>query len=106
MILHPPKKLNEIFHLEVEPMFDDVKKKIVAHRGVLSHTVDTVEVEVDTTMILMTIVLERRTRDVSRPLQYNWHSIDMQQEIAVETTHRPASQARLNHDGNQNVESR
>ena len=72
MILHPPKKLNEIFHLEVEPMFDDAKKRIVAHRGVLSHTV-----EVDMTMILMMIVLERGTRDVSHTSQYDWHSIDM-----------------------------
>lgn len=75
MILHLPKKLNETFHLEVEPTFDDAKKRIVAHRGVLSHTVDMVEV--DMTMILMMIVLERGTQDVSRPSQYNWHFIDM-----------------------------
>ncbi len=63
MILLPPlKKLNEIFHPEVEPMFDDAEKKIVVHRGVLSHTV-----QVDMMMILMMIVLERGIGNVGHP---------------------------------------
>ena len=67
MILLPLKKLNGIFHPEVEPMFDDAKKRIVAHRGVPSHTA-----EVDMTMILMMIVLESRIGDVGRPSRYSW----------------------------------
>ena len=66
MSLPPPKKLNEIFHPEVEPMFDDAKKRTVAHHVVLSHTVGE-----DMTMILMMIVPERRTRDVGQPSRYN-----------------------------------
>lgn len=53
------KKLNVISRPVVELMFDDAKKRIVAHRGVLSRTV-----EVDMTMIPMMIVLGRRKRDV------------------------------------------
>lgn len=72
MILHPLKRWNEIFHPEVEPMFDDAKKRIVAHRGVLSHMV-----EVDMMMILMMTVLEREMGDVGHPPQYDRHSVDM-----------------------------
>ena len=67
------KKLNEISLLEVELMFDDEEKRIVAHRGVLSHMV-----EANMTMILMMIVLARGTRDVGLSSKYNWQFIDMQ----------------------------
>ena len=100
IILHPPKKLNEIFRPEVEPMYDDAKKRIVAHRGAPSHMA-----EVDMTMILMMILLKRGIRDVRHPSKLNWQFVDMQQEIAVETTHHPMSRARLNPDENQNAES-
>lgn len=101
MILHPLlKKLNEIFRPEVEPMYGGAKKRIVAHRGALSHMA-----EVDMTMILMMILLERKIRDVRHPSKLNWQFVDMQQEIAVETTRHLMSRARLNPDGNQNAES-
>ncbi len=60
MILPRPKKLNAISRPAEEPMFDDGKKRIVAHLAVLDHTV-----AVDMTMILMMIFLERGKRDVS-----------------------------------------
>ena len=101
ILLPPPKKSNEIFHPEVEPMFDDVKRRIVAHRGVPSHTV-----EADMTMILMMIVLERGIRDVGHcSSSHIWQSTDKEQAIAVGTTHHPVSQARLNPAGNRNAES-
>ena len=64
MILLPPKKLNEIFRPAVEPMFDDGKKKIVAHRAVLGLTA---EVGTTMTMTLTMIYRERGIRDVRHP---------------------------------------
>ena len=82
----------------VELMFDDAKKRIVAHHGVRDHTV-----EVDTMMILMMIPLEERIGDVSHSSRYSWQSINTEQETIAEITHPPVSQARLNPDENQNV---
>ena len=64
MILLPPKKLNEIFRPVVEPMFDDGKKKIVAHRAALGLTG---EVGMTMTMTLTMIHRERGIRDVRHP---------------------------------------
>ena len=66
MILLRLKKLNEIFRPAVEPMFDDGKKKIVAHRAVPSPMA-----EVDMTtirMIRMMIFLGRGIRNVGHTL--------------------------------------
>ena len=103
MILLRPRKLNETFRPVAEHMFDDAKKKIVAHPAVLGLTA-----EVDMTMIPMIpmmIFLERGTGDVSHIVINNQQRIDMQQEIAVETIHRLVTQARQNPDGNQNAEN-
>lgn len=81
-------------------MLSDAKRRTVAHRGVLSHTV-----EVDMTMILMMIVLGRGIGDVGHPFKHEQKHTNMQQEIVVGTTHHPVSQARLSPDGNQNAES-
>ena len=59
MILLPPKKLNEIFHPEVELTLNDAKRRIGAYRGVPSHMV-----EANMTMILTMIVLARGRGDV------------------------------------------
>ena len=98
MILLPLKKLNEIFHPMVGLMFDDAKKRIVAHRGVRDPTV-----EVDTMMILMTILLEERIENVSQFSRYSWQSTYTEQEIVVEIIHPPVSRARLHPDENLNA---
>lgn len=71
MIPLRPKKLNETFRPAVEPMFDDGKKRIAAHRAVLSLTA-----EVDMTtirMIRMMIFLGRGTRDVGHTLNATYN---------------------------------